>query len=122
MPPQTPLLLVDNVFDTVNQYPTGHRDGERANAGHEGFRVADYRRERTELAGRDYAREQQRHGRPGRGVTGPSIACSSIAGTTSGAKPSSLRATMGQAAARSATVGPSPRSARWAAIPTPPSA
>jgi hypothetical protein len=23
MPPQTPLLLVDNVFDTVNQYPTG---------------------------------------------------------------------------------------------------
>jgi hypothetical protein len=47
MPPQTPLLLVDNVFDTVNQYPTGVVTATNERPGHEAFRVADYRRERT---------------------------------------------------------------------------
>lgn len=47
MPPQTPLLLVDNVFDSVIQYPTAIISGSSERAGHEGHRVADYRRERT---------------------------------------------------------------------------
>jgi hypothetical protein len=47
MPPTTPLLLVDNVFDTVNQYPNGTVSTSSERPGHEGFRVADYRRERT---------------------------------------------------------------------------
>jgi hypothetical protein len=47
MPPQTPLLLIDNIFDTVSQYPTGAITTSSERTGHEGFRVADYRRERT---------------------------------------------------------------------------
>jgi hypothetical protein len=46
MPPTTPLLLVDNVFDTVTLYPTGTVSTSSERAGHEGHRVASYRRER----------------------------------------------------------------------------
>lgn len=47
MPPRTPLLLVDNVFDTIQQYPNGVLSASAERAGHESYRVADYRRERT---------------------------------------------------------------------------
>lgn len=47
MAPQTPLLLVDNVFDTINLYPAGSLVTSNERTGHEGFRVADYRRERS---------------------------------------------------------------------------
>lgn len=44
--PQTPLLLVDNLFDTVNLYPSGFLTTSSEIAGHEAYRVASYRRER----------------------------------------------------------------------------
>jgi hypothetical protein len=47
MPPQTPLLLVDNVFDTVQLYPTGTVTADSERTGHEAHRVAGYRRERA---------------------------------------------------------------------------
>jgi hypothetical protein len=47
MPPQTPLLLVDNVFDTIGLYPGATIDAITESAGHEAFRVADYRRDRS---------------------------------------------------------------------------
>lgn len=47
MPPQTPLLLVDNVFDAANLYPNATVDAISEAAGREAFRVADYRRDRT---------------------------------------------------------------------------
>jgi hypothetical protein len=40
MAPQTPLLLVDNVFDTVQQYPTGTSRPTSERTGHEAWRVA----------------------------------------------------------------------------------
>jgi hypothetical protein len=45
--PNPPLILVDNVFDTVNLYPGAVIDATSEAAGHESFRVADYRRDRT---------------------------------------------------------------------------
>ena len=45
--PQTPLLFIDNVFDTVALYATGTIDALTEVAGREAFRVADYRRDRT---------------------------------------------------------------------------
>ena len=47
MPPQTPLLLVDNVFDSVGLYPGAVPSAISEGAGHEAFRIADYRRDRT---------------------------------------------------------------------------
>lgn len=47
MAPQPPLLLVDNLFDTITQYPLGTLTTSSERVGHEAFRVADYRRERT---------------------------------------------------------------------------
>jgi hypothetical protein len=47
MPPKKPLLLVDNIFDTVTQYPFATLTSSSERTGHEAFRVADYRRERT---------------------------------------------------------------------------
>jgi hypothetical protein len=47
MTPRPPLLLVDNVFDTVTQYPFATLSSSSERTGHEAFRVADYRRERT---------------------------------------------------------------------------
>jgi hypothetical protein len=47
MAPQTPLLLVDNVFDTVQLYPTGTVTADSERTGHEAHRVAGYRRERA---------------------------------------------------------------------------
>jgi hypothetical protein len=47
MPPQTPLILWDNVFDTVTLYPGAVLTASSEVAGREAFRVADYRRERT---------------------------------------------------------------------------
>lgn len=47
MAPQTPLLLVDNIFDTVGIYPGGAIDAVTEVVGREAFRVADYRRDRT---------------------------------------------------------------------------
>lgn len=47
MPPQTPLLLVDNVFDTYNLYPSAAVAATTETVGKEAFRVADYRRDRT---------------------------------------------------------------------------
>ncbi|HEY7195510.1 MAG TPA: hypothetical protein VH439_17335 [Gemmatimonadales bacterium] len=44
---QTPLLLVDNFFDTVNLYPLATLVGSSEATGREAFRVADYRRERS---------------------------------------------------------------------------
>jgi hypothetical protein len=44
---QTPLLLVDNFFDTVNLYPLATLATTSEMTGREGFRVADYRRERS---------------------------------------------------------------------------
>jgi hypothetical protein len=45
--PNPPLLLVDNVFDAVNLYPGAVIDATTEAVGHEAFRVADYRRDRT---------------------------------------------------------------------------
>lgn len=47
MAPTTPLLLIDNVFDTVGLYPAATLTASSEVVGHEGFRVADYRRDRT---------------------------------------------------------------------------
>jgi hypothetical protein len=47
MAPQTPLLLWDNVFDTVTLYPGGVLDASSETTTREAFRVADYRRERS---------------------------------------------------------------------------
>ncbi|HVX39618.1 MAG TPA: hypothetical protein VHB25_08595 [Gemmatimonadaceae bacterium] len=47
MPPTTPLLLLDNVFDTSVLYLGATLSASDAQTGHEAFRVADYRRERT---------------------------------------------------------------------------
>lgn len=44
---KTPLLLVDNVFDTVSLYPNAVLDAASETTGREAFRVADYRRDRT---------------------------------------------------------------------------
>lgn len=45
--PQTPLLLVDNVFDAIGLYPGATVDAASEVVGREAFRVADYRRDRT---------------------------------------------------------------------------
>jgi hypothetical protein len=45
--PNPPLLLVDNVFDAINLYPGAIVDATSQAEGHEPFRVADYRRDRT---------------------------------------------------------------------------
>lgn len=47
MPPIAPLLLVDNVYDTVTLYPTGTVTTSNERVGNEGHRVASYRRERA---------------------------------------------------------------------------
>lgn len=47
MPPRPPLLLVDNLLDTVQLYPNAALTASSERTGHEAFRVADYRRERT---------------------------------------------------------------------------
>jgi hypothetical protein len=47
MPPQTPILLCDNVFDTVQLYPSGVVSASSERTGHEAYRVASYRRERS---------------------------------------------------------------------------
>lgn len=44
---QTPLLLLDNVFDVVALYPGGVLSAITEVAGREAIRVGDYRRERT---------------------------------------------------------------------------
>jgi hypothetical protein len=49
MAPQTPLFLLDNLFDTVQQYPNGTVTADSYRTGHEPFRVASYRRERSSL-------------------------------------------------------------------------
>lgn len=43
----TPLILVDNVFDTIGLYPGGTIDAVTQAIGRDAFRVADYRRDRT---------------------------------------------------------------------------
>jgi hypothetical protein len=45
--PNPPLLLVDNVFDAVTLYPGAIVDATSEAAGHEAFRVGDYRRDRS---------------------------------------------------------------------------
>jgi hypothetical protein len=45
--PNPPLLLVDNVFDTIGLYPGAVIDATSEAVGHEAFRAADYRRDRT---------------------------------------------------------------------------
>lgn len=52
MPTQPPLILVENFLDDVQQFPSGGILGVGLSAssevaGHEAYRVADYRRERT---------------------------------------------------------------------------
>jgi hypothetical protein len=47
MAPQTPLLFVDNLLDTVQGYPAGVLTASSEGVGHEAYRVADYRRERS---------------------------------------------------------------------------
>lgn len=47
MAPQTPLFLVDNVFDAVGCYPGATIDATSEIIGREAFRVADYRRDRS---------------------------------------------------------------------------
>jgi hypothetical protein len=44
---QTPLVIVDNYFDTVNLYPLATLTASSEQTGREAFRVADYRRERS---------------------------------------------------------------------------
>lgn len=43
----TPLILVDNVFDTIGLYPSAVLDAGSEAIGREAFRAADYRRDRT---------------------------------------------------------------------------
>jgi hypothetical protein len=45
--PNPPLLFVDNVFDPITLYPGAIVDATSEAAGHEAFRVGDYRRDRT---------------------------------------------------------------------------
>lgn len=47
MPPRTPMLLVSNVFDRINYYPTAVLTSTSTAAGTDVRYVADYRRERT---------------------------------------------------------------------------
>lgn len=47
MPPQPPLILVDNVFDRINLYPLAVLSSSGDAVGREPQYVADYRRERT---------------------------------------------------------------------------
>lgn len=47
MQPQTPTLLLDNLADTVQQYPLGTLTASSERPGYEVDRIADYRRERT---------------------------------------------------------------------------
>lgn len=47
MPSQTPLIMVDNVFDRINLYPTAVLSSSGEVVGREVRHVADYRRERT---------------------------------------------------------------------------
>lgn len=47
MSAQTPLVLLDNVFDVIGLYPSGVIATSSEVVGREGFRVADYRRDRT---------------------------------------------------------------------------
>lgn len=44
---QTPLLLLDNLFDTIVQYPLATLSTTSEASGREAVRVADYRRERS---------------------------------------------------------------------------
>jgi hypothetical protein len=46
MPAQTPLLLIDNIFDNVALYQAALVDASSEVAGREAFRVASYRRDR----------------------------------------------------------------------------
>lgn len=45
--PNPPLLLVDNIFDAITLYPAATLTTSSEADGHEAFRVADYRRDRT---------------------------------------------------------------------------
>lgn len=45
--PQTPLLLIDNIFDTVNLYTAGLLSDSSEVVGQEARHAVDYRRERT---------------------------------------------------------------------------
>jgi hypothetical protein len=45
--PNPPLLLADNIFDATVLYPGAVIDATSEAAGHEAFRVSDYRRDRT---------------------------------------------------------------------------
>lgn len=47
MPPQAPLILIDNVFDRVNLYPSAVLSSSGAAPGTDVRYIADYRRERT---------------------------------------------------------------------------
>jgi hypothetical protein len=47
MATQTPLILLDNLFDAVVQYPAATVSADTEAAGREAFHVADYRRDRT---------------------------------------------------------------------------
>lgn len=47
MPPQTPLLLVDSVYDTYNLYPSALLTATSEVVGKEAFHVADYKRDRS---------------------------------------------------------------------------
>lgn len=47
MPSQTPLILVDNIFDRINLYPNAILNWTTAVTGREARYVADYRRERS---------------------------------------------------------------------------
>ena len=46
MTPKTPLLMVSNVFDRVNQYPDATIAALSEVVGHEGYRISTYRRDR----------------------------------------------------------------------------
>jgi hypothetical protein len=47
MPPQTPLVLLDNVFDTIGLYAGAALTTSSESVGRDAFRIADYRRDRT---------------------------------------------------------------------------
>jgi hypothetical protein len=47
MATQTPLILLDNLFDAVVQYPAATVSADTEAAGREAFHVADYRRDRS---------------------------------------------------------------------------
>lgn len=47
MAPQPPLLLIENILDTIVGFPGGALASSSELVGREGFRVADYRRERS---------------------------------------------------------------------------